>query len=187
MIHALDVVEFVDDGGQLLFVLDLHHDIDAGVAVGQRPGGEGIHLHLGRRQGHGHIQGQAVPVLGGQLQGGLVVGQAALHPGHLHPAVGLLGLALFRCGVGAVGAVDGHAVTPGDKADDRVAGDGGTALGKLHQAVTQSLHDDARVGVLGLDLAGGGRLGGGTGDDDALSGGLGGSRRLFRLETAQAG
>ncbi len=66
-------------------------------------------------QGHGHVQGQAVPVLGGQLQTGLVAGQAALHPGHPDPAGGLLGLALVGGGVGAVRPVDRHPVAPGDK------------------------------------------------------------------------
>ena len=64
------------------------------MAVGHGAGGQGGHLHLGGGQGHGQVDGQAVPVLGGQLQGGLIVGQLAADPGDLHPAVGLLGLAL---------------------------------------------------------------------------------------------
>ena len=53
--------------------------------------------------------------------------------------------------------MDGYAVATGDEAHDLVAGDGGAALGKLHQAVVQSLHDDA---LLAVDPAG---LGGGLG------------------------
>ena len=58
--------------------------------------------------------------------------------------------------------MDGDAEAAGDEAHHRVAGHGGTALGELHQAVVDALHDDSALVVLaGLDrhrgrIAGGG-------------------------------
>ena len=157
------------------------------MSVRHGAGGQGGDLYLGRRQGHSHIQSQIIPVLGGHLQGGAVVGQLAVHPGHPHPAGGLLRLSVFRRGVGTVRPVDGHPVTPGDEPDHRVAGNGGAAFGKFHQAVAQSLHDDPRVGMLvgALQLADVHR-GGRAGDDDALRRGAGGRRGLLRLQPSQA-
>ena len=50
MVDALDVVELVDDGGQLLLVLDLQHHVHDGVAIGHGAGGQGVDLYLGGGQ-----------------------------------------------------------------------------------------------------------------------------------------
>ena len=77
----------------------------------------------------------------------------------------------MRLGVGAVLAVDGHAVAPGDEADDLVPRHGGAALGELHQTVGEALHHDA---LLALDLPGQGGPGflGGSGLLSGTGGGL---------------
>ena len=85
--------------------------------------------------------------------------------------------------------MDGHAVAAGDKADDRVAGDGGAALGELDQAVAQTFHDNARIGVLIRALGRGLQGGDGVvaaGEDGIFlgSGSLGGG--LLSLQTTQA-
>ncbi|CAN3986084.1 Catabolite control protein, partial [Dysosmobacter welbionis] len=113
------------------------------------------HKGIRRGEGSGDVQQQALPVLAHHLQnrGIAVVGVAA--PGDLDPAPLLprLGSLLLR-GVGTVAPVDGHAVPPGDKADDVVPRHRGAALGELHQAVIQALHDDALLALHPLGSGG---------------------------------
>ena len=142
----------------------MHREGQAGhsLAVGHGAAGDLGDLDLQAGHHHGQIQHQAVAILAVNLQGGgKVLPGDGVGPGGAHPAVGLA-LDEGGAGVGAVAAVDGHAVALGDKADDGVAGDGGTAAGELQKARADVLHDDAGVGghsgLLPVGLEGLGRL-----------------------------
>src|SRR5699024_9729095 len=93
-------------------------------------GGTDIHIgypHLAGGEGGGDVHQQVVAVLADHLQAGGVAHVHVLAPADMDPAARLL-LLVGKAGVGAVGAVDGHPVTPGDVADDVVPGHGGAAL-----------------------------------------------------------
>ncbi len=184
MVDALHLLELVDDVGQLLAVLHLHLHIDDGVAVGHTTGGDGRDFDLGGGQRHGDVQGQAVTILGADVQGGAVGGQLARCPGDLNPTCLLLWTAAVGVGVGAVLAVDGDAVATGDEAHNGVARDGGTALGELHQTAAHAVHQDAGVG--GGGLWGIGDILSGAGGDDALGGGLCRRLCLLHLQSTQS-
>ena len=148
LIDPLNLIEFVHQGGDLALGLDLHHQIDLGIAVRQGDGIERQGVDLGGGQHHRHVHGDAGAVLGHELHRRFIRVQAAGVPAYLDPP-GLLRRTVHAVfGVGAVRPVDGNPVAPGNEAHDLIAGDRGAALGELDHTFGHARHDDPGGGVL---------------------------------------
>ena len=110
------------------------------VSRGGHRGAEDVDVLVG--QGPGDVGQQAGPVEGLDLDGHQEDRVVARRPAHLHQAVGLR---LELHDVGAVGAVHGHAVPPGDEADDLVAGHRGAAPRQAYPDIVVARDDHARA------------------------------------------